>query len=56
MKYLHGSILVACVLFMMGMVGWMENLNNHVSWAHVIIVALVGVVAVRAFDALAKEL
>lgn len=56
MKYLYGSILVACVLFTLGMVGYMENLANDVSWAHVIVTILVGVVSVRTLDALAKEL
>ena len=56
MKYFHGTVCAISTILILGMVGYMEVESNPVGWAHVLAMILLGIVAIRSFEAMAKEL
>lgn len=56
MKYFHGAVCAIATILILGMVGYMENEANPVGWPQVIVTVLLGIVAIRSFEAMAKEL
>jgi len=56
MKYVHGTVCAISTILILGMVGYCENETNPVGWPQVITTVLLGIVAIRSFEAMAKEL